>query len=202
MTPFSSVHSLVVPLLRDNVDTDAVIPSREIRSVSKQGLAGGLFADWRYLDTDRTPNPDFVLNQPLYAGASILASGANFGCGSSREQAAWALLEYGFRVIVAPSFNPIFRRNCIRNGILPVTLDATPIAQATGPVEVDLAARSIRAAGGQTWSFEIEDQVATMLLGGLDEIELTLTRRETIAAFRAQDRLGRAWAYRDVSAAG
>ena len=200
MTPFVPIRSRVVPLLRDNIDTDAVIPSREIRSVSKHGLAGGLFADWRYLDADRTPDPDFVLNRPDFAGAEILAAGANFGCGSSREQAAWALLDYGFRVIIAPSFNPIFRRNCIRNGILPIALDAAAITAAGGPIEVDLAARSIVGADGRSWSFAIEEQVARMLLGGLDEIELTLAGRDRIVAFRERDRRKRPWAYRDAIA--
>lgn len=144
MTPFTEVESLIVPLVRDNIDTDAIIPSREIRSVSKVGLAGGLFAGWRYLDAERTPNPAFVLNQPEYAGATILAGGANFGCGSSREQAVWALAEYGFRVIIAPSFNSIFRRNCIRNGILPIRYDPAPIVAAAGPITVDLEHRSDR----------------------------------------------------------
>lgn len=195
MKAFTTTTSAVVPLIRDNIDTDIIIPSREIRSVSKTGLADGMFAGWRYLDGDRTPNPDFVLNQPDYAGATILAGGANFGCGSSREQAVWALLEYGFRVILAPSFNSIFRRNCIRNGIVPVVCDPEPIAAAEGPVTVDLALRTITAADGQQWTFTIEDDTATMLLEGLDEVELTLRAGEQIKAFRRADRNQRPWAY-------
>jgi len=195
MTPFTSTTSAVVPLIRDNIDTDIIIPSREIRSVSKTGLADGLFAGWRYLDGDRTPNPDFVLNQADYAGATILAGGANIGCGSSREQAVWALVEYGFRVILAPSFNSIFRRNCIRNGVLPVVCDPAPIAEAQGPITVDLAERTIRSANGETWTFEIEQDTATMLLNGLDEVELTLRARDQIEAFRDADRQQRPWAY-------
>ncbi len=195
MTPFTSTTSAVVPLIRDNIDTDIIIPSREIRSVSKTGLADGLFAGWRYLDGDRMPNPDFVLNQDAYAGATILAGGANIGCGSSREQAVWALVEYGFRVILAPSFNSIFRRNCIRNGVLPVVCDPAPIAAAKGPITVDLAQRTVSSADGETWSFEIEDDTATMLLNGLDEVELTLRARDQIDAFREADRQQRPWAY-------
>lgn len=195
MIPLTRITSTVVPLIRDNIDTDAIIPSREIRSVSKTGLADGLFAGWRYLDDQRTLNPDFVLNQPVYAGAGILAGGANFGCGSSREQAAWALVEYGFRVILAPSFNSIFRRNCIRNGMLPVLCDPVPIAAAQGPVVIDLEQRSIIAADGQRWTFSIEEEEARMLLHGLDEIELTLLSASRIAAFRDADRRDRPWAY-------
>lgn len=195
MTPFTSTTSAVLPLIRDNIDTDIIIPSREIRSVSKTGLSDGLLAGWRYLDGDRTPNPDFVLNQAEYAGATVLAGGANFGCGSSREQAVWALLEYGFRVILAPSFNSIFRRNCIRNGVLPVICDPAPIAAAKGPVTVDLAERKISAADGATWSFDIENDTATMLLNGLDEVELTLRSREKIETFVEADKQQRPWAY-------
>ena len=120
---------VAAPLLRANVDTDAIIPSREMRSVSKSGLAKGLFAGWRYDRIGgREPNPDFVLNQPAHAGTQILLSGENFGCGSSREHAAWALLEFGIRAIVAPSFSPIFQMNCVRNGVLPVRLPAESIA--------------------------------------------------------------------------
>jgi 3-isopropylmalate/(R)-2-methylmalate dehydratase small subunit len=198
MTPFTQIESLVVPLVRDNIDTDAIIPSREIRSVSKTGLADGLFAGWRYIGATRDPNPDFVLNQPQYAGANILAGGANFGCGSSREQAVWALLEYGFRVILAPSFNPIFRRNCVRNGILPIVCDAGEIAAAKGPALVDLANRSITTKDRQ-WAFSIDEETAIMLLHGLDEIELTLRKGQEIAAFRNADRHGRPWAYLHAS---
>lgn len=194
MTPFTRAESLVVPLVRDNIDTDAIIPSREIRSVSKTGLADGLFAGWRYTDSERTPNPDFVLNQPRYSGATILAGGANFGCGSSREQAVWALAEYGFRVIIAPSFNAIFRRNCIRNGILPIVTDPEPIVAVSSPVVVDLETRTI-AAPNACWPFQIEDETALMLLHGLDEIELTFQKADTIAAFQEADRADRPWAY-------
>lgn len=195
MQAFTNITSPILPLVRDNIDTDAIIPSREIRSVSKKGLADGLFAGWRYLDEQRSPNPDFILNQPEYQGASILAAGENMGCGSSREQAVWALVEYGIHAIIAPSFNSIFRRNCIRNGILPILLDAQPILAETGPYTIDLNAKSISAADGKIWHFNLEDEAHQMLLLGLDEIELTLKAGNKIDAFRQQDRSARPWAY-------
>ncbi len=196
MTPFTVVTSLAVPLIRDNVDTDAIIPSREMKSVSKHGLSDGLFAGWRYIAPgSREPNPDFVLNDPDYAGAAILLGGGNFGCGSSREHAVWALAEYGFRVVIAPTFNPIFRANCVRNGIVPIELDPWPIAAESGPVTVDLPAQSVSGPSGTTWHFEIEHEAKAMLVGGLDEIGLTLQRREEIENFRAADRDRRPWVY-------
>ena len=133
MLKFDVLTAVAAPLLRANVDTDAIIPSREMKSVSKTGLAAGLFAGWRYTQIGgREPDPDFVLNQPDYAGAQVLLAGENFGCGSSREHAAWALLEFGIRAIVAPSFSPIFRMNCVRNGMLPVCLPAATIAALAG----------------------------------------------------------------------
>lgn len=196
MTPFTTLTSRAVPLIRDNVDTDAIIPSREMKSVSKAGLADGLFAGWRYLATGgREPDPAFVLNDPAFAGAQILLGGANFGCGSSREHAAWALAEYGFRAVIAVSFNPIFRGNCVRNGIVPVAIDPLPFAAESAPITIDLPAQRVTTSTGAGWSFEIEDEAKTMLVGGLDAIDLTLTRRDEIAAFRATDRLRRPWAY-------
>ncbi|PXA93430.1 3-isopropylmalate dehydratase small subunit [Nostoc sp. 3335mG] len=198
MIPFATLTSLAVPLIRDNIDTDAIIPSREMKSVSKHGLADGLFAGWRYAAPgSRDPNPDFVLNDPRYAEAAILLGGANFGCGSSREHAAWALAEYGFRAVIAPSFNPIFRANCVRNGIVPVELDPLAIAAEAGAVTVDLPAQVVTGASGATWAFEIEAEAKAMLVGGLDEIGLTLQRREEIETFRAADRAARPWVYLD-----
>jgi len=198
--PFTRLTAVAAPLLRDNVDTDAIIPSREMTSVGRDGLADGLFAGWRYMRVGgREPNPDFVLNQPDYAGARILLSGANFGCGSSREHAAWALAEYGFRAIVAPSFNPIFRGNCIRNGIVPVELPAEAIARwvAAAPaihrVTVDLEARTV--AAPDPIPFAIDAEGREMLLHGLDPIALTLRDAARIAAFRAADATARPWAY-------
>ena len=199
--PFDRLTSIAAPLVRDNVDTDAIIPSREMKSVSKKGLADGLFAGWRYTAVGgRDPDPTFVLNQPAFAGAQILLGGANFGCGSSREHAAWALAEYGFRVIVATSFNPIFRGNCIRNGIVPVELNAATIAElaqlseAGAAITVDLEAQVV-SAGDRRWTFAIENEARQMLLAGLDAIDLTLQRAEQIRAFTERDRATRGWAY-------
>ena len=205
MQPFTTLDAVAAPLLRDNIDTDAIIPSREMTSVSKSGLADGLFAGERYLGiSTRDPDPAFVLNQPAYANTQILLGGANFGCGSSREHAAWALAEYGIRAIVATSFNPIFQGNCVRNGIVPVTLNASTIASiaagvAANPqarhVAIDLEAQTLRAPDGAAYAFPIADEAKEMLLGGLDAIDLTLKRRAEIDGFVAADRTRRAWVY-------
>lgn len=205
MPPFRTLAAVAAPLLRDNVDTDAIIPSREMRSVTKSGLADGLFAGWRYAAVGtREPDPEFILNDPRFASARILLSGANFGCGSSREHAVWALAEYGFRAVIAESFNPIFRGNCVNNGIVPVELGTGAIARiaaslgdwpARHPVTVDLERRAVATAQGDTWSFAIDDEAHAMLLGGMDAIELTLTQRDLIARARAADRLVRPWIY-------
>ncbi|MFT3966025.1 MAG: 3-isopropylmalate dehydratase small subunit [Sphingobium sp.] len=201
MIPLVSLTAKAVPLIRDNVDTDAIIPSREMKTVSKSGLSDGLFAGWRYASaTGRVPNPDFVLNDPRYRGARILISGANFGCGSSREHAVWALAEYGFRVVVAPSFSPIFRANCIRNGIAPVILPVEAVIAFAAAAErgefiaVDLGAMTV-GTGDLLFSFELEDEARTMLMEGLDAIELTLKRRAEILAFREADAGRRPWVY-------
>ncbi len=192
LTPFTILTSIAAPLLRDNVDTDAIIPSREMRSTGKTGLADGLFAPWRYLDVDaRVPNPEFVLNRPEFANAQILLGGANFGCGSSREHAVWALGEWGIRCVIAESFAPIFRGNCVRNGLLPIEL-GTPVPSEWGGAEVaiDLTAQTV--AGTH---FEIEPEAKAMLFESLDVIDLTLKSRDTIAAWTAADRRARPWVY-------
>ena len=190
MKPFTSLTSIVVPLIRDNIDTDAIIPSREMTSTGRTGLADGLFAPWRYLE-GRVPDPDFVLNQPQFAAAQILATGANFGCGSSREHAVWALAEWGIRAVIAESFAPIFRNNCIRNGVLPVVLDSGAIAAVAGRiVTIDLADQIV-----DGWEFDIDSEAKTMLLEGLDAIDLTMKHKEAIAAFHARDRAERPWVY-------
>lgn len=192
MRPFNALTSIAAPLIRDNVDTDAIIPSREMKSTGKTGLADGLFAAWRYVDAaTRTPDPGFVLNQPDFTGAQILLSGANFGCGSSREHAVWALAEFGIRCVIAESFAPIFYNNCIRNGILPAALDRNVIAGLAGQmVTVDLVAQSV-----DGHPFEIDAEARAMLLEGLDAIDLTLKHRDEIAAWQAQDRKARPWIY-------
>ncbi|MET0364148.1 MAG: 3-isopropylmalate dehydratase small subunit [Sphingobium sp.] len=201
MIPLVALEAKAVPLIRDNVDTDAIIPSREMKTVSKSGLSDGLFAGWRYVaQNSREPNPDFVLNDPKYRGAQVLISGANFGCGSSREHAVWALAEYGFRVVVAPSFSPIFRANCIRNGIAPVILPVEAVialaaaAERGEAVAVDLSAMTI-GAGDLRFPFELEDEARTMLMEGLDAIEITLEHRADIMAFREGDAERRPWVY-------
>jgi 3-isopropylmalate/(R)-2-methylmalate dehydratase small subunit len=196
MTPFTTLTSLVAPLPRDNVDTDTVIPSREMRSTGKTGLAYGLFAPWRYSDVDaRVPNPDFVLNDPTYADAQILGAGKNFGCGSSREHAVWALAEYGIRCMIAESFAPIFYQNCVRNGLLPVVLDQDTLARISGTeVTIDLPAQTVTSSG-QTYAFDIGEEAKTMLVEGLDGIDLTLKHADTIAAWQAADRTARPYIY-------
>lgn len=198
MDKFTQHIGIAAPLLRDNVDTDAIIPSREMKSVSKNGLADGLFAAWRYLDdTSKLANPDFVLNQQPYSDASILLSGENFGCGSSREHAVWALKEFGIRAIIAESFGSIFYRNCIANGVLPITLGKTQIqALATAArIEIDLAQQTV-ATDDLSYQFEIQENKKTYLLEGLDAIALTLDLcGDDIQDFRLQDRKLRPWLY-------
>jgi len=205
MQKFAVLTGVAAPLLRANVDTDAIIPSREMTTVSKNGLADGLFAGWRYARIgSREPNPDFVLNQPAYAGAQVLLAGENFGCGSSREHAVWALAEYGIRAVIAPSFAPIFRGNCVRNGILPVVLDAASIARlaaaiAADPqrlrVTVDLPRQRVAGPGELEFAFELDTESRAMLLEGLDAIDLTLKHRAAIESFHARDRAQRPWIY-------
>lgn len=196
MTPFTTLSSRAAALLRDNVDTDAIIPSREMKSTGRTGLADGLFAPWRYLDAAaRTPDPEFSLNRPEASGAQILLGGANFGCGSSREHAVWALAEYGMRCVIAPSFAPIFRANCIRNGLLPVTLPEADIAaMAWQSVTVDLPAQEVRC-GDAVHRFEIEPEPREMLLEGLDAIDLTLKSLPAIEDWTSMDRKARPWVY-------
>lgn len=205
MEKFTVLRAVAAPLLRANVDTDAIIPSREMKAVSKTGLADGLFAGWRYTSIGgRDLNADFVLNKPAYAGTRILLGGDNFGCGSSREHAVWALFEYGIRAVVAPSFSPIFYGNCIRNGIAPVRLAAPDIAAIAAEVErdparqqltVDLQQCCVVAPGGTRYPFEIESEAREMLLEGLDAIDLTLKSRGAIDSFLARDRARRPWIY-------
>ncbi len=206
MTPFTQHCGVALPLLRDNIDTDAIIPSREMRTVSRSGLAAGLFAPWRYLDPDvRTPNPEFPLNQIEYNGASILLAGDNFGCGSSREHAVWALMESGFRAVIAPSFATIFRNNALRNGLLTVALaqhdldelvawvSADPAANA---IQLDLKACTIESDPEKEKKvFSIDPTARDMLLKGLDEIGLTEQSMDLVSRFEEQDQARRPWVY-------
>ena len=192
----SPLTGIAAPLLIDNIDTDTIIPSREMRTTGRTGLAGGMFAPWRYTDVDRRiEDPDFALNQTGYRGASIIAGGANFGCGSSREHAVWALAEYGVKAILAKSFAPIFRANCLRNFLLPIELSADAVEECAGrEVAIDLVAQSVRTSDA-TYSFEIEPEAKRMLAEGLDAIDLTLTQSAQIEAWTAQDRETRPWIY-------
>lgn len=208
MEAFTSLTAVAAPLFRDNIDTDAIIPSREMRSVSGQGLAEGLFAGWRYKAIGgRDPDPDFVLNKSAYAGARILVAGANVGCGSSREHAAWALVQYGFRAVVAPSFNPIFRGNCIANGLVPVALPTQDVGTIAAALEsaqepvltVDLERQAVALPDGRHWSFDIEPEVREALLLGLDPLDQTLRLEPEIQAFRAAHRAGNPWIYTPVT---
>lgn len=204
MTPFVTHTGVAAALLRTNIDTDAIIPSREMKLVSKQGLGEGLFAGWRYTQVGgREPNPDFILNQPAYQGTSILLAGKNFGCGSSREHAVWALAEYGIRAIIAPSFGAIFYGNCIRNGILPLSLPdeviAVMAAQIQQPqqhqIRIDLARRQVIGVDGTVYEFTIAKASQHMLLEGLDQIGLTLKRADSIAAFESDYQQRRHWLF-------
>lgn len=198
------VHEgLSASLMRDNIDTDQIIPSREMKSVSRNGLADGLFAGWRYIDPERrSENPEFILNAPEQAGTSILITGENFGCGSSREHAVWALKEYGFRVIIAQSFGEIFHGNCIRNGILPITLDKNEIAgllNASNPIRlrIDLVAQIVTRQDSEAGPirFEMGAFAKRLLTEGLDPISLTLKSDAQIAEFLARDVTARPWVY-------
>ena len=204
MTPFERHVGVAAPLLRANVDTDAIIPSREMKRVSKLGLGEGLFAGWRYLELGgRDPDPGFVLNQVGYEGASILLSGPNFGCGSSREHAVWALKEFGIRAVIAPDFGAIFANNCVRNGLLPLVLAEPQIAAiaawverspALNRVEIDLPAQTV-GADDRTYPFDIEAAAKRMLVEGLDAIDLTLSRREIIQSYHEARSNKRPWLY-------
>ncbi|MBS0418811.1 MAG: 3-isopropylmalate dehydratase small subunit [Proteobacteria bacterium] len=205
MQPFTTVTAVAAPLVRANVDTDAIIPSRHIKTVGRTGLAAGLFAGWRYRDAQGgSPNPDFVLNQAPYSNARILLGGENFGCGSSREHAVWALVEYGFRAVLAPSFAPIFFGNSIRNGLLPVVLPASCIGEieavvrddpGENAVTVDLIRCQVSAPGVGPFPFDLEPQAREMLLEGLDSVGMALKNRPAIEDFIERDARARPWIY-------
>jgi 3-isopropylmalate/(R)-2-methylmalate dehydratase small subunit len=205
MEKFTRHSGVAAHLPQDNIDTDAIIPSREMKAVSKHGLGEGLFAGRRYLTPgSRNIDPEFVLNQPAYANTSILLAGNNFGCGSSREHAVWALKEYGIRVIIAGSFGSIFFNNCVCNGLLPVVLDTKSIDQivtriAAAPqqqkVSIDLENRSVSCAE-LAFDFTLDAASREMLLQGLDPIGMTLLHEDAISAFEDKDRLLRPWAYK------
>ena len=186
---FTTHTGTAARLYGDNIDTDQIIPSREMKTVSKTGLGAGLFAAQRYTG-ERVPNPDFILNQPGYEDTTILLAGSNFGCGSSREHAVWALLDYGIRAVVAESFGEIFYNNCVRNGVLPVQLPREVIDGLGRTVSIDLPAQTVN---GQP--FDIAEGDKRMLVEGLDVVDLTLAHEDAIVAWEARDRARRGWAY-------
>ncbi len=202
MQAFTTHTGLVAPLERANVDTDAIIPKQFLKSIARTGFGPNLFDAWRYLDpgepgqdpASRRPNPDFVLNQPRYAGASILLTRENFGCGSSREHAPWALQQYGFRALIAPSFADIFHNNCFKNGLLPITLAASVVAGLFDEVAafagyrlaIDLPQQRIVKPDGSTIAFDVDPFRKHCLVDGLDDIGLTLRHADAIRAFEAE----------------
>ncbi len=211
MEPFTLLKGVVAPLDRANVDTDAIIPKQYLKSVHRTGFGPNLFDDWRYLDpgepgqdhSTRRPNPDFVLNRPRYQGAQILLVRKNFGCGSSREHAVWALENYGFRAILAPSFADIFYNNCFKNGLLPITL-AEPVVDALFDavaaregyaLTIDLEAQTVTTPEGEALGFEIDPFRRYCLLHGLDDIGLTLQHGDEIRAYEARRRHEAPWLF-------
>jgi 3-isopropylmalate/(R)-2-methylmalate dehydratase small subunit len=206
MQAFTVHQGLVAPLDRENVDTDAIIPKQFLKSIARSGFGPNLFDEWRYLDhgepgqdpATRRPNPDFVLNQPRYLGASVLLARRNFGCGSSREHAPWALEQYGFRALIAPSYADIFFNNCFKNGVLPIVLAPSQVARLFDAVAafpgyrltIDLPNQVVVKPDGETLSFDVEPFRKYCLVNGFDDIGLTLRHAEKIRAFEA-DRLAR-----------
>ena len=202
MEKFTVHQGLVAPMDRDNVDTDAIIPKQFLKSIRRSGFGPNLFDEWRYLDhgepgqdqATRRPNPDFVLNQPRYAGASILLARDNFGCGSSREHAPWALQQYGFRALIASSFADIFYNNCFKNGLLPIVLSKTQVARLFDAVHafvgyrltIDLPRQVVVLPDGDELPFEVGAFRKHCLIEGLDDIGLTLEHAQDIRAFEAE----------------
>jgi len=201
MESFTTLTGIVLPLDRQDVDTDQIIPQRFLRKIARTGFGPDLFANLRYLGDTMTPNPEFVLNQPRYRGAQILLARANFGCGSSREHAPWALLEYGFRALIAPSFADIFYNNCFSNGILPVILrpeEVESLFQETDAREgyritVDLPGQTVSTPGGASYSFPVDPFKKECLLRGLDTIGWTLQYADQIAAYETRAGQETAW---------
>jgi 3-isopropylmalate/(R)-2-methylmalate dehydratase small subunit len=208
---FTFCDGLVAPLDRANVDTDAIIPKQFLKSIKRSGFGQNLFDEWRYLDhgepgmesSQRKLNPDFVLNLPRYRSAQILLARTNFGCGSSREHAPWALQDYGFDAIIAPSFADIFFNNCFKIGLLPIVLDAVTVDQLFREVEanegyrlaVNLEDQSVMTPRGESFSFDIDPFRKQCLLNGLDEIGLTLQHADKIKAFENRHRAAQPWLF-------
>ncbi len=205
MQPFTTHTGLVAPLDRVNVDTDQIIPKQFLKTIGRTGLREGLFYDWRR-KRDGSPDPDFFLNQPRYQGATILLTRDNFGCGSSREHAPWALLDQGFRCLIAPSFADIFYNNCFQNGILPVVLKPEEVqalfqsvlAQPGYQVTVDLAAQTVSTPEGTSYHFDVDPFRKDCLYHGLDAIDLTLKHEPAIAAYEARRKTEAPWLFTDL----
>jgi 3-isopropylmalate/(R)-2-methylmalate dehydratase small subunit len=209
MQKFTLLQGLVAPMDRENVDTDAIIPKQFLKSIRKTGFGQNLFDEWRYLDAgfpgqdpaSRKPNPDFVLNQPRYQGASILLARKNFGCGSSREHAPWALDQYGFRAIIAPSYADIFFNNSFKNGLLPIVLSEAQVGQLFDEalafpgyqLTIDLERQVIVKPGGEELAFEVQAFRKYCLLNGFDDIGLTLRQADKIKAFEAERLAQKPW---------
>ncbi len=211
MEKFKTFTGKVCPLDRANVDTDAIIPKQFLKSIQRTGFGPNLFDEWRYLDhgepgmdpASRQPNPDFVLNDPRYAGASILLTRKNFGCGSSREHAPWALADYGFKVIIAPSFADIFYNNCFKNGILPIILDEARVeqlftlagAEEALQINVDLEQQVLTPVAAESISFDVDSFRKHCLLEGLDDIGLTLQHVDDIRAYEERRKQETPWLF-------
>ena len=214
MEKFVRQEGLVVPLDRANVDTDAIIPKQFLKSIKRTGFGPNLFDEWRYLDrgepdqdnAKRPLNPDFVLNKPEYRGATVLLARENFGCGSSREHAPWALLQYGFQAVIAPSFADIFYNNSLKNGLLLIKLDPKVVErlfhEAQGGkgyrLAVDLEQQTVTTPGGESFSFDIDPFRKQCILNGLDDIGLTLEHADEIKAFEAKYKQAQPWLFSDA----
>ena len=214
MKAFTRINALVAPLDRANVDTDAIIPKQFLKSIKRSGFGPNAFDEWRYLDhgepgmdnSTRPLNPDFSLNRPRYQGAQVLLTRKNFGCGSSREHAPWALDDYGFRAVIAPSFADIFFNNCYKNGLLPIVLDEAVVDQLFQETEaeegyaldIDLAGQTVTTPGGQSFAFDITEHRKHCLLNGLDEIGLTLQHADEIKVFEDKRKQAQPWLFNQV----
>ena len=214
MEKFEKLEGLVAPMDRPNVDTDAIIPKQYLKSVKRTGFGPNLFDEWRYLDhgepgqdpATRQPNPEFVLNQPRYQGAQVLIARENFGCGSSREHAVWALADYGFRCVIAPSFADIFFNNCFKNGVLPIVLPEDVVDRLFREVEanegyrltIDLERQTVTTPSGEQFPFEIDPFRKHCLLEGLDDIGLTLQHADEIRAYEERRKKEAPWLFQGL----
>ena len=211
MKEFTQMSGLAIPLMRSNVDTDAIIPKQFLKSIKRSGFGVNLFDEWRYLDagfpgqdsSTRQPNPDFVLNKARYKNAQVLIAGENFGCGSSREHAVWALDDYGFRCVIAPGFADIFHNNSFKSGLLPIVLDKAIVESLAAECEaaegyqlaIDLNAQTVTTPSGQVYPFEVDSFRKHCLLNGFDDIELTLQQRFRIEEYEETRRKSAPWLF-------